>query len=695
VYVAHDDRIATKPAWLLSDHLVSESKGFAPTGDKVMIGGYSYTVYLVEMDRDESVNISGNKANPAEEGNMFVVFAKERRILNEFLYDDFEAQQADEEPEGWILSTPGGRTVKIEAMERGGDAANKAMRLVDKTAGAYALASRKFSPLLSGKYSVKWKVYENTSGARLQYQRVVLHDGPPLEDATLPNYYMIETYLHGGYFTYRLIGGNSAGGTSQIQLGPQLAARTWHEIELTVDADRKTYDVAINGTTYGTGIPYTTSAQGKKADHIVIGTRQSGDDNDIYYDDVIITPLDSLALSPIADQAVEAGAGFELEAPLEFYPYDAELAVQSGDPSVAAARIVGGGGDRRVEIAGIAAGAADITVTAEDDSGRTLSAAFAVSVTAPRAPTLDAPEDVTGLRVGGTRTVLAAYAPVRATSVSAISENEDVATVTAHWADGTASLVVRGESAGSARIAVTAERPGGLAATARFSVFVGDAGGEPVLLDVSFDDLPAGAFGITGDPIPNIALPQLTKVLNPASASASVVDGGGGDKYFALQSPSADTKAVFGFEPAASGTVTVEFKWLPDPAQNNASISIVGGSGGGGGAADCAFTIMKVGASQIAYRTGGAANTNNAVISDWSAGRWISVRVEMDVAAQTYKLWVDGTQRLYQSSENIPYRYPINTAGGAIWGVAAGKASGVSATVGIDAIKVTAPAPAA
>ena len=215
------------------------------------------------------------------------------------------------------------------------------------------------------------------------------------------------------------------------------------------------------------------------------------------------------------------------------------------------------------------------------------------------------------------------------------------------------------------------------------------------LLDIDFDNLPTGVFDISGPsaspPTPNPLLPEMTRILSPASADANIVDRGSGNKYFTLHSPSADTKAVFTFEPVASGTVTIEFKWLPDPSQNSASIAIVGGVGDGSAASDCAFTIMKTAANTISFRTGGAANNNTTAISGWSAGTWIDVKVEMNVAAQTYKLWVNGVQLLFNASEDIPYRYPISTANGAIWGITAGKANGVNATVGIDDIKVTVP----
>ncbi|MDR1156778.1 MAG: DUF4982 domain-containing protein [Oscillospiraceae bacterium] len=588
VYVAHDDRLVTKPGWLLSDHLVSERKGFVPTGDKLMIGGYSYSIYRVEMDREESVNISSNKEDPSEPGNMFVIFAKERRILSEFLYDDFEEQKPDEEPEGWILSAPDDRTIAVETMGRGGHADNLAVHLVDKETGAYALASRKFSPLLTGKYSVKWKVYENTTGTRLQYQRMVLHDGPPLSDATVPDYYMIETYIHEGQFMYRSVGGSSS---NQTKIGPVLAARAWHEIELIVDADTRRYDVVINGVQYGTDIPFTTSSQGKKINHVIIGTRQSGADNDIYYDDVIITPIDSFSLGPIANQYVEAGADYETEIALVYAPSDIALDVQSSDPATAAARIVGTGSSRKLVVTGTAPGSATLTVTATDDQSRTREQSFEVTV--------------------------------------------------------------------------TAAQPGPVS-----------------LLDVDFNGLAAGSLGTS---LPYPALPEMTKLLNPSNATVNIVERAPGDNCFALYSPSADTKAVFQFNPVASGSLQIEFKWLPDPVANDASISIVGGSGAGGAASDAAFTVIKQRGTTINYRTGGTSNTNHEVVSDWAAGRWVSVKALMDVSAQTYSLWIDGRH----IADNIPYRYPIATAGGAIWGIAVGKANNQNATVCIDDIVVT------
>ena len=698
VYVAHDDRILEKPTWLTNERLVSELKGFIPTGDKIKIGNYTYSVYCVQVDKGESINLGSNKENPNDRGNLMVVFAKERRTLNEFLYDDFEMQNVNADPEGWYLSVPGNRTVKVETLANDDNPDNKAIHMVDKTTGSYALTSRKFSPFLTGKYSIKWKVYENTTGnTRLSYQRVILHDGPPMPDAGTSTNYMIETYLDGGRFTYRLIGGNATTGTSQNSLGPVLEQRKWHEIELIVNMDKKTYDVVINGTTYGTSIAFTSSSMGKKIDYIIMGTRSGGADNDIFYDDIIITPLFSLELDPIAEQTVEAGVGYEINAPITFAPNDAELVAVSDDLSVATAGIVGTGVGRTVEITGVSLGDAMITVTATDDQGRSTSTSFTVNVVTPKPPTISKPDDITGINAGSYRTTTVNYGPVTGTVVSAASSDINVAMAdVVSQVNGTASLRITGASAGTVRITVTAARPGNNTASSFFDVTVtGGSTAVVTLLDINFDGLPTGSFDITGpsltQPVPNPLLPELTRILAPASSNSNIVDIGNGNKYFTLHSNSADTKAVYSFEPVTEGTLSISFKWLPDPNQISASIAIIGGTGNGSAASDCAFTIIKQNATEIAYRTGGTANTPNTVITGYTGGKWIDVKIEMNVTAQTYKLWIDGIQMLFNTSEDIPYRYPISTGNGAIWGITVGKANGVNATVCIDDIKVTMP----
>ena len=538
---------------------------------------------------------------------------------------------------------------------------------------------------------MKWKVYENTTGTRLQYQRFVLHDGPPLADATTPTNYMIETYLHSGRFTYRLIGGDSTGTSSQIQIGPTLAARTWHEIELIVNADAKTYNVFINGTQYGTNLPFTRSTQGKKIDHVIIGTRQSGDDNDIYYDDIIITPLSNLTLNPITDQVVEIGEEYTAEVPIVFTPYGAELSVVSSNSAAVSARIVGSEGSRKVSLTGIAAAEnVRITVTVKDDLGNEEETSFHVALIVPKMPDLPALDDIEQLWVNAVQNVKVSYTPTNATVITVTSSNPEVAAVTVQsQTNGSASIQVRGVTAGKATITVTATRPGGLTVEDRFEVTVASRTAPIGLLDINFNALATGVFDIAGPAAgtPNTALPELTNVFNSASTTATIVDAGNGDKHFTLYSPSADTKALFRFSPVSDGILVFEFRWQPDAALNDASVSIVGGSGAGSAAADCAFTIIKSEGNRINYRTGGTANTNNTVISDWTAGRWIGVKVEMNVKAKTYDLSIDGKP----VAADVPFRYPVNTQNGEIWGVAVGKGNNRDATVRIDDLKVYVP----
>jgi beta-galactosidase len=293
VYVAHDDRITTKPAWLTVEDLMEDGiskRGFMKTGDKISIGSETYSVYGIQMYKGEGITLGSNKGLQSEEGNLFILFAKETRLVDNFLYDDFEMQSAGEDPEGWIVSAPTGTSAKIVNVPGISGTNTNAIRLVDSATPDLALISRKLSPLTTGRYSIKWKMRENNIGKQQQYLRIILHEGPPKLDATDSSGFVVETYLHKNQFMYRTKAGDDKTNTN---IAP-MAVNTWYDVELIIDMDRKTFRVYINGVLTkdakgNTDLPFSNTSK-TKINYIVLGTHGKGD-SDIYLDDVSITPL--------------------------------------------------------------------------------------------------------------------------------------------------------------------------------------------------------------------------------------------------------------------------------------------------------------------------------------------------------------------------------------------------------------------
>ena len=298
VFVAFDDRLADQvPDWLTTNALLQSGNGqligFKPTGDKIMIGKYPYTVYGITLLKGDSMHLGSNKDDVSEAGNMYVVFAKETRILYNFLYDDFMMQNAGETPEGWFISTPANTDIKIAADTDNSGNPIKAMRLTDTNPSAYAIAGRRISTLESGKYVVKFNVKENNLGTRQQFERLVLEDGQPAADATDNSNVIIETYIHSGNYVYRLKQGDSSAASQKI--AGAVPVGQWFQIELDVDMDARTYDIKIDGATKATGLPFTSDstnpANTLRINWIAIGTRQNTTNSDMEYSLISMDPV--------------------------------------------------------------------------------------------------------------------------------------------------------------------------------------------------------------------------------------------------------------------------------------------------------------------------------------------------------------------------------------------------------------------
>ncbi|MEH7254304.1 hypothetical protein V7111_19460, partial [Neobacillus niacini] len=381
VYVAYDDRIKTKPAWLTVDDLMEDGiskRGLVDTGDNITIGSATYSIYGIQLYKGEGITLGSNKGLQSEEGNLFIVFAKETRLIDKFLYDDFEMQMAGEDPEGWIVSARTGTSAKIVNVPGSNGAITNAIHLVDTVAPDLALISRKFSPLTTGKYSVKWKMRENDIGKAQQYLRILLHDGPPKVDFADSSGFVVESYLHNRYFMYRTKAGDSKTNTN---IAP-VAVNTWHDIELVIDMDSKTFRTYVNGVLTKdvngkTDLPFTNTSK-TKIDHIVLGTQGNGQ-SDIYLDDVSIEPLSAsqpqLSIDNISDVAGMA-IGSEVTRTVKVNPTDAALVVKSSNDGISAVSI----NNKVLTVRGIAEGTATVTVTASRGDLTPVKTTFTVNV---------------------------------------------------------------------------------------------------------------------------------------------------------------------------------------------------------------------------------------------------------------------------------------------------------------------------
>jgi beta-galactosidase len=74
LYIAHDDREFPRPGWLTS--------AYADTGNQIRIGGHPYTLFKRSLAKGASVTLGQNFESAAGEGNLYVVFALEQRVIS-------------------------------------------------------------------------------------------------------------------------------------------------------------------------------------------------------------------------------------------------------------------------------------------------------------------------------------------------------------------------------------------------------------------------------------------------------------------------------------------------------------------------------------------------------------------------------------------------------------------------------------
>ena len=639
--VAYDDRIQTKAEFLSDDELIvrdgeTVKGGFADSGDDIVIGGVTYSLYTIDMLKGDTIRFTGNKPNPEEEGNLFIIFAKETRLLNEFLYDDFEMQTAGEKPEGWIYSVPAGTDVTVASTDGAYGETSNVIHLTDTVTSSdgYALISRQFSPLTSGRYSIKWKVQEN--GTSQQYTRVLLHSGAPREDAMDYSGFVLETYLHNGKLIYR----QQAGQDNTNQTLGTITPNVWHEVELVVDLDNKTFEAYIDGVQAGGTNPLTDTS-GRAVDHIIIGTRGKGP-GDLYFDDVSVTPLGEGSAPVISGElkdVAELVKGDSRTQSVTVTPDSAQVSVSSSDETVATAAYENG----QVRVTGVSAGEAVITLRAEQD-GLSRERRFHVSVLDQGRITLAPIDEVRDLTAGQERTIPVQVDPADAV-VEVSSSAEEI--VKAVYADG--QITLTGVAAGEAVITVTASKEEYSGAETTFAVTV-LSGEAQVLFQEDFSGYEAGTELVSDDTW------TVTKSReDKLSATIEEMEVDGVSKHVLHVVDTADRDAgkgvlnlMCGFEAQQGGTLIIE--WTMREALGGEYVRMVAHNGA---PTDPAGDIDKMdmelyfNEGKLGYRKVGTSDTTLLDIKDGGFATttedWYQFKAVLDLDSQTFDLYINGT----------------------------------------------------
>jgi beta-galactosidase len=176
-----------------------------------------------------------------------------------------------------------------------------------------------------------------------------------------------------------------------------------------------------------------------------------------------------------ADDVTDLKTGADTTRVLTTDPADAVISAVSGNPDAATVSVAG----HTLTVAGVAAGTAEITVTARKDGYADGTATFRVIVTDPVVITIEGADDVADLKTGADTTRTLTTDPADA-EISAVSGNPDAATVSVAGH----TLTVIGVAAGTAVITVTAQKDGYASGTAAFRVIVTD----PVVIAIEGAD---------------------------------------------------------------------------------------------------------------------------------------------------------------------------------------------------------------
>ena len=665
--LAYDDRIQTKASFLQSGGFVERDGQSVPdyfrdSGEDIVIGGVTYSLYTLELKQGDNIRLAGNKPEAGEEGNLFILFAKETRLLDEFLYDDFELQNPGEKPEGWIYNVPDGTDVTVERTQGADGAPGNVIHLTDTVTSTdgYALISRKFSPLTGGRYSIKWKVQEN--GASQQYTRILLHSGAPRADVMDYSGFVLETYLHKGKLIYR----QQAGQDSTNQTLGTITPNVWHEVELVVDLDNKSFEAYIDGVRAGGTNPLTDTS-GRAVDHIIIGTRGKGP-GDLYFDDVSITPLgegSAPEISGTLKDVAELVKGESRTQSVTVTPDSAQVSVSSSDKTVATAAYENG----QVRVTGVSAGEAVITLRAQQD-GLSRERRFRVTVVDQGRITLEAIDDIQDLTAGQERTIPLRVDPADA-AVAVSSSAEGI--VKAVCADG--QITLTGVAPGQAEITVTASKEDYLGAETTFAVKV-LSGEDKVLFQEDFSGYEAGTELVSDD-----AWTVTKSREDKLSATIEEMEVDGVAKHVLHVVDTADRDAgkgvinlMCGFEAQQGGSLTIE--WTMREALGGEYVRMVAHNGA---PTDPAGDIDKMdmelyfNQGKLGYRKVGTSTTSLLDIKDGGFATttedWYQFKAVLDLDSQSFDLYINGTlegQDLdFRSAQTAADRFIIGSSNSA------------------------------
>ena len=278
VYVAHDDRLDV-PEWLNGE---IQGISFGDSGEDITIGEETYSLFVANVAKGESVTLSGNAvAGEKKDGNMYVVFVTVAGEEDAFFVDDFEKNAANGSLSGWNVVTAENTSVTTVESEDG-----IAVSLYDTNTNAedgLAYITKEFLPQ-TGKFSVEWKVYDNRMSGQ-NYVRFILNDGAADSDPTNSKHFVAETYLNtGGALIYK----NSS--ASNVSIAKNLPEKEWYTIKYVVDMREKTFDVYIDGELAKAGCTFR-NPDAESISCLIIGTGVSKG-SDIMVDDVKIEVLE-------------------------------------------------------------------------------------------------------------------------------------------------------------------------------------------------------------------------------------------------------------------------------------------------------------------------------------------------------------------------------------------------------------------
>lgn len=233
-------------------------------------------------------------------------------------------------------------------------------------------------------------------------------------------------------------------------------------------------------------------------------------------------------INPVPSQVLNAGQSARLNVTASDPDGDpVNIFTSSSNPAIAGAQVTAA---REISVAGVTAGTATITVTANDNRGGLSSTAFIVTVQGQnRAPTINPVLGQT-IEVGQTRdiTITASDPDGDALTVSASSDNANIVTASA---PNVSTVRINGVAVGTANVTVTAnDGKGGVINTA-FQVVVGAVNRPPAVDPINGQTMTIGETRQVGyqavdpdnDPLSHDAQSDTPGVVTASIASPGVI----------------------------------------------------------------------------------------------------------------------------------------------------------------------------